>query len=105
VVAFTVSQRTREIAIRVALGARPWEVTRLFFLRGARLTALGLTAGVFAAWAAAGVLEALLFETPSRDPRIFGLAAIVLSAVTLLASYLPARRAARLDPVRGLTRD
>ena len=105
VVAFTVSQRTREIAIRVALGARPSQMTQLFFRRGAALAAIGSAIGLFVAWAAAGVLEALLFQTPSRDPRIFGLAAVVLAAVTLLASYLPARKAARLDPVRGLTRD
>jgi len=105
VVAFTVSQRTREIAIRVALGARPSQMTRLFFKRGAVLTAAGCAAGLVVAWTAATVLDALLFQTRARDLRIFALAVIVLAAVTLLASYLPARRAASLDPVRGLTRD
>jgi putative ABC transport system permease protein len=103
VVAFTVSQRTREIAIRVALGARPGQMTQLFFRRGAVLAALGTAAGLFLAWAAAGVMQALLFETASRDPRVFALATAVLTAITLLASYLPARRAAALDPIRGLT--
>ena len=102
VVAFTVSQRTREIAIRMALGARPAQVMQLFFRRGARLAALGSAAGLFLAWAAAGVLQALLFETASRDPRIFALAAAVLTAITLLASYLPARRAAKIDPLVAL---
>jgi ABC-type antimicrobial peptide transport system permease subunit len=105
VVAFTVNQRTREIAIRMALGARPSQMTQLFFRRGAIVAAIGAGSGLFVAWAMAGALEALLFETPPRDPRIFALAAAVLTAITLLASYLPARRAARLDPVRGLTRE
>jgi ABC-type lipoprotein release transport system permease subunit len=60
---------------------------------------------LIASWAAAGVLQSLLFQTSARDPRMFALAAVLLGGVTLLASYLPARRAARLDPVRGLTRD
>jgi predicted permease len=105
VVAFSVAQRTREIAIRLALGARPAQVTQLFFTHGARLAALGAVLGLIASWAAAGVLQSLLFQTSARDPRMFALAAVLLGGVTLLASYLPARRAARLDPVRGLTRD
>ena len=105
VVAVTVSQRRREIAIRVALGADPRQVAGLFFRFGAGLTAIGVVTGLFLAWAAAGVLETLLFQTSARDPRMFALAAALLTAVALTASYLPARRAARLDPVRGLARD
>lgn len=105
VVAFTVAQRSREIAIRVALGARPSQVTRLFFRRGLVLAAAGGAAGLFLAWASTGVLQALLFATDPRDPRVFALAAGLLMAVTLTASYLPARRAADLDPLVGLTRD
>jgi putative ABC transport system permease protein len=105
VVAFTVAQRTREIAIRAALGARPGQLTELFFRRGLTLTLAGTAAGLFLAWAASGVLQTLLFETDSHEPRVFALAAAVLVGVTLLASYLPARRAADLDPRIGLSRE
>jgi predicted permease len=104
VVALTVVQQTREIAIRVALGARPQQVMGLFLRRGLALSAMGGCAGVFLAWAAAGVLQTLLFETDPRDPLMFAAAAGLLLALTLLATYLPARRAARLDPRVGLTR-
>ena len=105
VVAFTVAQRAREIAIRVALGARPAQVIQLFFRRGLVLAAAGGAAGLFLAWASTGALQTLLFATDARDPRLFALAASLLTAVTLTASYLPARRAAELDPLVGLTRD
>ena len=105
VVAFTVAQRSREIAIRVALGARPAQVTQLFFRRGLVLAATGGAVGLFLAWASTGVLQTLLFATDPRDPRVFALAAGLLMAVTLTASYVPARRAADLDPLVGLTRD
>ena len=105
VVAFTVAQRSREIAIRVALGARPAQVTRLCFRRGLVLALSGGVAGLFLAWVSAGVLQTLLFATDPRDPRLFALAASLLMAVALTASYLPARRAADLDPLVGLTRD
>ena len=103
VVAYTVAQRSREIAIRVALGARPSQVVGLFFRRGVRLTAIGGAAGLVAAWIAAGVLRALLFQTDPRDPWLFATAALLLGAIALVATYLPARRAAALDPVEGLT--
>ena len=104
IVAYSVAQRSREIAIRVALGARPSQVTGLFFRRGAQLTALGGAAGLAVAWTMAGVLRALLFQTDPRDPWIFALAAILLAGVALLATYLPARRAAELDPLVALNK-
>lgn len=104
-VAFTVAQRSREIAIRVALGARPAQIVRLFFRDGAALAVAGIAAGLAIAWGAAGILRALLFETPSRDPRAFLPAAALLVGVAVLASYLPARRATRVDPSSVLTRD
>jgi putative ABC transport system permease protein len=104
-VAFTVSQRSREIAIRVALGARPQVIVQLFFRDGAALAVAGTAAGLAIAWGAAGLMRALLFETPARDPRAFLPAAALLIGVAVLASYLPARRATRVDPMTALTRD
>jgi putative ABC transport system permease protein len=104
-VAFTVAQRTREIAIRVAVGARPSQVAGIFVGRGVRLTAVGGASGLLAAWALSGVLRALLFETDVRDAGLFALAAALLALVALAASFLPARRAARLDPVVALSRE
>jgi putative ABC transport system permease protein len=88
----------------VALGARPSQVVHVFFRRGARLTAIGVAVGLALSAAAAGVLRALLFDTDPRDPWIYALAAAVLAAVALAATYLPARRAAALDPVVVLNR-
>ena len=105
VVALTVAQRTREIAIRVALGAQRSQVMNLVFRRGLVLAAAGAAVGLFVAWATTGVLQTLLFTTDPRDVRIFAFAAVLLMAVTLAASYIPARRAAGLDPVAGLTRE
>lgn len=104
-VAFTVAQRTREIAIRIAIGARPSQVTGIFFRRGVRLTVAGGAAGLFGAWALSGVLRSLLFQTDVRDAGLFGLAAVLLGLIAVAASYLPARRAARLDPVVALSRE
>ena len=103
-VAFGAAQRVREVGIRIALGARPSDIVRLFLSRGLVLAGAGLAAGLVAAWALARVLESLLFETEVREPLLFLLAAVVLSSVTAIASYLPARRAATLDPVRVLNR-
>jgi predicted permease len=105
VVAFTVAQRTREIAIRIAVGAQPRQVVRLFFRRGVWLTCVGGAIGLAAAWMLTGVLRSLLYQIDARDPRMFALAAALLAAITLLASYLPARRAARFDPVEALSRE
>ena len=102
VIAFTVSRRTREIAIRMAVGAQPSQVAGLFFRRGLQLTVLGGLAGLSGAWALSGVLASLLYQTNARDPGLFASAAGVLTAAALLASYLPARRAARLDPLPAL---
>jgi len=105
VVAFTVSQRAREIAIRIAIGASPAQVIGIFFRRALRLIAGGAAAGLFAAWAFSTVLRSLLFETDARDPRLFALAAVLLAIVALVASYLPARGAARLEPAVALARE
>jgi predicted permease len=105
VVSFTVAERTREIAIRVAIGARPSQVAGIFFKRGIRLTAVGGAVGLIAAWQLSSVLRSLLFRTDAHELPLFVLAAVVLSAVALAASYLPARRAAQLDPLAALSRE
>jgi putative ABC transport system permease protein len=104
VVAFTVSQRTREIAIRVAIGGAPAQVASVFFRRGLRLTFLGGIAGLMGALAVSGTLGSLLYDTDARDPGLFALAAALLTSVALVASYVPARRAATLDPLVALRR-
>ena len=102
VVAFAVSRRTREIGVRLALGATPRQVQRQMAAAGARLATGGLLVGLPAAWASTRTLEGILAGTSPTDPVVFGTVTVVLAAVTFLASWLPARRAARVDPVVAL---
>jgi len=102
VVSYSVSQRTREIGVRMALGAPRGSVLRLILANGARLAAIGITAGVAGAVLAGYSLRSVLFGVKSWDPTTLLVVAVVLSAICLLASYVPARRASRLDPVKAL---
>lgn len=102
VVAYGVSQRGREISIRVALGATDREIRRRVLGTTTRLTLPGLVAGLLVAVAAARFLQSLLFGVETFDPPTMIGAAALLAGVALLAGYLPARRAARMDPVRAL---
>jgi len=102
VIACSVSQRTREIGIRVALGARGEEVTRMFVRHGLALAAVGIAIGLTAALAAARLMSSLLFEVRPADPPTFAAVALVLVAATALASYVPALRATSVDPVQAL---
>jgi predicted permease len=102
VIAFVVSQRTREIGVRVALGARGSEVVRMFLRQGATVIAAGITAGLIGAWLLARTVQGFLFEVEPRDPVVFTVVAVVLAFVGLLACWLPARRAARIDPLIAL---
>jgi predicted permease len=104
-VAFSVSRRTREIGIRMALGARPAQVVRLETARGGRAAAVGLAFGLGAALLSARLLASLLFGVSPADPLTFAAVALVLAAITLAASYAPARRAARVDPNEALRSD
>jgi predicted permease len=104
VVSYSVTQRTRELGIRQALGARAGDVVRLVIVQGMKLTLIGVLLGVGAALALSRMLESLLFGTAGHDPLMFSLACSVVVGVSLLACYLPARRAARLDPVAALGR-
>ncbi len=102
VVAFLVTQRTREIGIRMALGARAADVLTLVLREGMAPVLLGGAAGMLAALAATRVLRTMLFGVTPLDPVSFAAAPLVLAAVALLACYLPARRATRVDPLVAL---
>jgi predicted permease len=102
VISYSVSQRTREIGIRMALGAREQNVSRMFVSHGLRLVAIGIAIGVGAAAGLTRLLRTLLFEVSPLDPLTFTAVSIGLVVVALLASYLPARRATAVDPVQAL---
>jgi putative ABC transport system permease protein len=102
VLAYSVSERTREIGVRMALGAEPRSIISLVLGSGSRLIAGGLAAGVAGAFALSGLLKTMLFGVSPRDPITFIVVPVILAAVGLLAAYLPARRAARLNPMDAL---
>ncbi|MBF5045669.1 ABC transporter permease [Aggregicoccus sp. 17bor-14] len=102
VMSYAVAQRTREMGIRMALGARGHDVLRLVVGHGFRLAAAGVLFGVFAAWALTRLLGTLLEGVSATDPVTFALVALGLGAVAVFASYLPARKAVKVDPVVSL---
>jgi predicted permease len=102
VVSFSVSQRTTEIGLRMALGAQRSAIVRLTVASGLRLTAIGVVAGCAAALAMSQVVSSMLFETTARDPLVFVLVAALLLVVAAVASMAPAIRAARIDPMAAL---
>ncbi|HEY2853301.1 MAG TPA: ABC transporter permease [Gemmatimonadaceae bacterium] len=105
VVAGSVTERTREIGVRLALGATPAGVLGFIMRRGARLGAIGLVIGLVCAAAVAKMLGGLLYGLSPRDPVTFVIAPSALALVILVATYLPARRAVRLDPIAALRSD
>ncbi|MGH9748484.1 MAG: FtsX-like permease family protein, partial [Candidatus Polarisedimenticolia bacterium] len=100
-----VASRLKELAIRVALGARPVEVFGLVIRHGARLAAAGFLPGVAGAFALTRVLENMLFEVEPTDPATFATAIVLLTAVAVLACVIPARRATRVDPILWLRQE
>ena len=100
--AYTVSRRTREIGIRMALGARPFQVFSSVFRRTAILCAAGISIGTAVTLAAGGLLSAVLYGVSPRDPAIYAIAISIMLLVALLASWNPAARAIRIDPARIL---
>jgi predicted permease len=105
IVAYSVKQRTRELGLRMALGARSGQVVRLTLGGGAAAASAGLLIGLPAAFAGSRVIASLLFGVRATDVRIYAFAAAILAGVALLASWLPALRASRIDPMRAMRAD
>ena len=99
---YLVSQRTREIGIRVAMGARPLNVPGLVLVRSAFLTAIGLAVGLIGAYASTRLLASMLYQIKPEDPGTFAEIALLLGAVALSATVIPARRAAKVDAMVAL---
>jgi ABC-type antimicrobial peptide transport system permease subunit len=102
VISYSVSQRTREIGIRMALGAPLRDLTRMFVRYGLVLSGIGAACGLAAALALTRLMKAVLYEVSPIDPLTYGAVSAGLILVAALASYLPARRAARVDPAQTL---
>jgi predicted permease len=102
VISFTVSQRKREFGIRLALGAQGGDVVQMVLRQGAKMTLAGVAIGAGAAFVLTRLMRGLLFGVTERDPLTFGLVAALLMLVALLACYVPARRAMKVDPVVAL---
>ena len=105
VISYVATQRTREIGVRIALGAQMADVRRLYLRHGLWLTAAGIALGIGVALVLTRVMSAMLFGVGPADPLTYAAVSAVLAAVVLLATYLPARRAARVDPVVALRAD
>jgi ABC-type antimicrobial peptide transport system permease subunit len=104
VMAYTVTQRTQEIGIRMALGAQRSDVLRLVVRQGMILAAIGVVAGLIGAFGLTRVMTGLLFHVRPDDPTTYLAISFLLIVVAFVACYLPARRAAELDPVIALSR-
>jgi hypothetical protein len=101
-ISYLVSRRTREIGIRMALGALAADVRRMVVMQGARVALVGVVIGLVAAVFLARSLESLLYEIEARDPLVFVAVALVMLGVALAASYVPARRASSVNPVEAI---
>ena len=102
VISYSVSQRTREIGVRVALGAAPRTMQAQVFAQTMTLAAMGLVIGLPLAWMAARAIQGLLVGVGSSDPATFGGVVAVVAVVGGVAGYVPARRASRIDPALAL---
>jgi len=102
VMAYSVSQRTAEIGLRVAIGARPRHVLKLILGQGLKLTLLGVAIGLTAVWGLTRLLANLLFGVSATDPATIVLISLLFTGVALLACLLPARRALAVDPIQAL---
>ncbi|MGC2718015.1 MAG: ABC transporter permease [Candidatus Acidiferrales bacterium] len=102
VIAYSTARRTQEIGIRMALGAEPGSICKLIILQGGRLAVMGVAVGLVSSFALTRVLASMLFEVKPNDPLIFAGVAALLLGVTLLACFIPARRAMKVDPIEAL---
>jgi putative ABC transport system permease protein len=102
VMSYSVSRRTHEIGIRLALGATQAEILKLILGRGTKLALLGVTTGIVAAMALTRLMSSLLFGVSANDPATFGVVAVLITMIALTACYIPARRAMRVDPMVAL---
>jgi len=102
VLAYIVTQRTHEMGVRVAMGAQRWDVQRLMVSHGVRVAAIGAALGALVGIVAGRVLSSLLYGVSPRDPLVLFVALLVPIVVAAVASYLPARRASRVDPMVAL---
>jgi ABC-type antimicrobial peptide transport system permease subunit len=102
VIAYSVSRRTREIGVRTALGAQKQDVLKLVIGQGAKLAAIGVGIGLLGAFASTRVLVQLLYGVKALDPITFVGISALLVAIAMLASYVPARRAAKVSPIEAL---
>ena len=105
VLAYVVAERTREIGVRMALGATAGAVRRLVVSQGAKVVLVGTVVGIAAALASTRLLDALLYEVNAVDPAVFVAMSIMMIGIGMLASYLPARRASNVDPIESLRND
>jgi putative ABC transport system permease protein len=105
VVSFATARRTRELGVRMALGARGSDVQRLVVTETLRTVGVGIVAGIGGAIAGARMLEALVYGVSARDPLTYVAVPVLVMSVAVLAALIPARRAARLDPVAVLRMD
>jgi putative ABC transport system permease protein len=102
VISYSVSQRTGEFGVRIALGAQRRDVLRLVLGQAVRLAAIGLLIGIIGAFALTRTISSLLFSVSASDPTSFVVACVILVIVALLASFVPARRATKVNPVIAL---
>jgi ABC-type antimicrobial peptide transport system permease subunit len=102
VISYSVSQRGREIGIRIALGAQAQSVTRMFVVHGLTLAGVGVAIGAAAAVGMMRLITSLLFAVSPVDPLTYGMVSLTLVAATVLASYVPARRATAVAPINAL---
>jgi putative ABC transport system permease protein len=102
VMSYMASQRTREIGVRVAMGARPRDVLTLVIGHGAKLIAAGLGAGLIMSLVAARIIDRLLYQVSATDPLTYLVVLLLLAVVALVACYIPARRAMKVDPMTAL---
>src|SRR6202008_350728 len=100
--AYMLGQRSREIGIRMALGARRNDILRMFLGKGVALAGVGIVAGLVVSASTASMMASLLYGVRPRDPAVFLIVPMVLLAVAALASYLPARRATKVNPIIAL---